>query len=279
MGGLLLAVASAPSEARADHCAPDVLEVEAERSRPSRGLRLSAELSALRIDQDAWRGVATGLQLGLDGAGQGWRAEVWLPTWRLAPDANASPGPTGAESVTGLGDAGGRVFRDWRVSAAWVLGAGLVVTAPTGDAAESLGMGHWMVSPGIRASHARGRLAMMASATWSEAVGSLGHAHHASPGSAGAGRTPLVSPMNARELGGALALAFAATPAFSVQLDLRGATPMGGVAGLLRATAGVHASLALTSGLTLRAGLEGALAGAPFTLRGSAGLAARLASW
>lgn len=142
----------------------------------------------------------------------------------------------------------------------WRVGLALPVGAPLGDDQEHLGMGHWMVMPGVFAAAQLGRqLTASAGVAYHRALGN-GHHNH--------GMGPYVNPMTAEELSFAGRAGVRAAPTLQLIAETAVAVPLDG-----------DARAILGAGFTLQHGQmsvsvlaqAGALR-APFTARGVADL-------
>ncbi len=168
---------TAPAEA--DHC-DSALHVAA---KPS-AFAASAAFEAASFRNPRFEGTWIGLRPEMSVTLGRFVLRGWVPVYRLERNGLGS---------AGVGDAGlGARVEAWR-SEPGHTSAGLLATAtaPTGSAAEHLGMGHPMASAGLWWSFARDRLAAGGAVAYARTLGSSGH--HRGP-------APLVDPMNASEV-------------------------------------------------------------------------------
>lgn len=139
--------------------------------------------------------------------------------------------------------------------------AGLVIAAslPTGSKEHGLGMGHAMLMPGVWGVWIANRLTLQGQLSYGRALAS-GSAHHAG------GPAPLVNPMNASEIEGALTAAWELSNRVELRARMAGAAPLADPQGEFRAIAGLGAAWRMGD-VTL--GFEGQfpLTGSPFTAR------------
>lgn len=114
----------------------------------------------------------------------------------------------------------------------------LGTTFPSGDADEGLGMGHYMLMPGIFVSMHTSRWRLGVDLSYGRAVGSqhkkasLDHSQHGGAASAHVG--PLVNPMNRSELEHVLELEYQVLEALRLVARLLGAVPIAQIDGLPR---------------------------------------------
>lgn len=148
-----------------------------------------------------------------------------------------------------------------------MLGAMLMVSAPTGDDVEGMGMGHVMVMPEAWVAYTPGVLALAASAGYARMQGgAAAHAEHGAP------MWPLVDPMYAQEItfGGTAMVGVA--HALGIGVRAAGAIPVGadtvpvGDSDLRMSVGGRAVWLAGPVTTTLE--VMGGVAGDPFGLRG-----------
>lgn len=180
-----------------------------------------------------------------------WAALVGLPMYRTAV----------GEAVTGIGDgtmeASVRVWGTQRFAAA----VAVAVTAPTGDAAASLGMGHWMVMPSAAVSWRHNRWTSTAMLGGGKALGDRSGAHH-HQGTTG---FPMVNPMNQFEANGMVRLAVAVTSQLAPEASASVALPLDDT-GVARAITGFGATYS-QGPWWLRPALQLGVLGTPFTAR------------
>lgn len=109
------------------------------------------------------------------------------------------------------------------------VGVLLSLSAPTGEPAHDLGMGHWMLAPTAWTRVTRDRLTLEARLGYGRAfAGSTRHRH-------APGKTPIVDPMNHSELEGALSGIARAHRRFHSRLAVYGGTPVASSNGAARA--------------------------------------------
>lgn len=145
----------------------------------------------------------------------------------------------------------------------WRLGAAMVFGAPTGDAARSLGMGHWMAMPNVGVAWTRTRWALAGVAGIGKALGQAqAHAHH--HGSDWA--FPLVNPMNAFEGTALLRARYRAAAVLGLEVGAAVATPLDGM-GRTRVVAN-GGMLVPLGAWRIAPAVHLALAGAPYIARG-----------
>jgi len=169
------------------------------------GLHLSAALEFATYDNARGEGHYAGVALGAGYIHDWLRLRAQLPAYRLKRNG---------ETFTGPGDvlfaAEVAIFRD---ADRFGSGLGLAVSAPTGNADEDLGMGHFMLMPGAWAEFTRGPAFVQAQVAYGRALGAdhapagehaghPGHAQHAT------GPGPIVNPMNASEITGRLSAGY-----------------------------------------------------------------------
>lgn len=105
--------------------------------------------------------------------------------------------------------------RDERAEA----GALLLFSAPSGDSAHDLGMGHWMLAPTAWASVTRDRFTLEARLGYGRAFGTSAHHRHAP------GTSPIVDPMNRSEVEASLSGVARAHRQLSTRVVAYGAAP------------------------------------------------------
>jgi hypothetical protein len=117
-------------------------------------------------------------------------------------------------------------------------GALLAFSAPTGDSAHDLGMGHWMLAPGAWAGLTRDRFTLEARLGYARAFAGGAHHHqHA------AGTTPIVDPMNGSEFEAALTAVARARRSLHTRVAVYGAAPTPSSDGAARAALSFGADL------------------------------------
>jgi len=139
-----------------------------------------------------------------------------------------------------------------------LVGAGLPVTLPTGDANRGLGMGHPMLLPSVYASMRRGRLDTIVVASYHHAIDAEGHKLYGIHG-------PVINPMTTRELAGSARGTIWLAPDVGAVGELGAAIPLDDEP--TRAAVGVGARLRRRS-FDVNAIVQLALAGDPFGTRG-----------
>jgi Putative MetA-pathway of phenol degradation len=180
-----------------------------------------------------------------------WAAQVGLPMYRTAV----------GEAVTGVGDltmeGSGNVWGNQRLTAA----VAVAVTAPTGDADASLGMGHWMVMPSAALRWRHNQWTSTAMIGGGKALGDSSgvHHHHGTTG------FPMVNPMNQFEANGMVRVAVAVTSQLAPEALASVALPLDDT-GVARAIAGVGATYS-QGPWRLRPALQLGVIGTPFTAR------------
>lgn len=180
----VLALSSSRAAAQGCHAVPEGPVTQA-----GFGLALRGESARFRTER--YEGHHEGLFTSVRFAASAWSAAATLPVYRLVRNGLAAGG---------AGDValGGRARVLSNATDDHAAGATVVVTLPTGDADEELGMGHPMTSVGLwgRTSPVSA-LELRAELVYARAlVSPSGGAHHAHDG----GTSPLVDPMNASEL-------------------------------------------------------------------------------
>ncbi|MBP9086620.1 MAG: transporter [Kofleriaceae bacterium] len=180
-----------------------------------------------------------------------WAGLVGLPMYRTAV----------GEAVTGVGDltmeGSVRLWRSRHVAVA----VAVATTAPTGDANQSLGMGHWMVMPSAAVSWQHNRWTSTAMIGGGKALGdTIGtHHHHGATG------FPMVNPMNQFEANGMVRVAVAVTPQLAPEALGSVALPLED-SGVTRALAGIGATYS-QGPWRLRPAVQLGVKGTPFTAR------------
>jgi len=218
------------------------------------GSRYSASLGLIVADYDArlFSGDYQGLV-----AGAGWMRGRFaisgrLPVYRLNKNG---------KEVDGIGDLMLHLHASVLGRGPWSAGVMLMASAPTGNDAQGLGMGHVMVMPDVWGSWATRAFAITGSFGYARAVG--GAAAHAEHG--GGSMWPLVEPMNPSELTWSATGMVALDRTLGAGIRAFGAVPIGD--GETRLVAGVRviwrAGRAETS-----AEIQNGVVGDPFGLRG-----------
>lgn len=138
-------------------------------------------------------------------------------------------------------------------------GIALPVGAPLGDQATHLGMGHWMVMPGLFAAlRVTDAVSASAGVAYNRALGASGHHNH--------GIGPYVNPMTAEEYSVASRLTVRASSAIQLLAESALAAP---TEGSMRMIVGAGFSVQL-EGITLGVLAQAGALHAPFTSRGVA---------
>ena len=141
----------------------------------------------------------------------------------------------------------------------WAMGLELSSTLPTGDASKSLGMGHVMLMPGVWGAWRSERASITAQVLYGRMLRFGSGGHHNTP--------PIVNPMNASEIEGALSAGYRLFEYFRVRAGSYGAAPVAAENGKARAAAFVGGDVLLGR---WELGLEGHIPyiGDPFTAKG-----------
>jgi hypothetical protein len=256
LGAAVLVAVVAP--AHADHCDPVVLA-------PRTGALWTAAVrgEAARFSNRQARGSWLGLR-GELGAGLGpFHLRGWVPVYSL---------DRGGDRRRGLGDVGlAGQWQAWREpNGRWALGPSLAITAPTGEAAGGLGMGHAMVMPGAWWSLGAGALRASGMVAYGGALSSgAGHEHHP-----GGPIGSLVDPMNRSELMASTALGWWFARSLRAELAALAAEPLPADDGVRR----VRGGLALAWGVgafEVAGGVELPLVGDFFQARSHLTISAR----
>jgi hypothetical protein len=229
--------------AATDHCEPSAPPVlRGESAAPTFGLRLGIERA--NYENERYAGNFAGVGLG---------AALVAKAWDVSLDATLYHLVKNGLDVVGPGDpfVRGRV-RVWQTESGMLaLGAALGL----GDAQAGLGMGHFMIHPGLWLA-SRGEKVRT---EWSLGYGRvLGDGEHGEP------TGPLVSPMNSSELSAGGALSWDLHPRFALRALGVGAVPVAAPQGEARLMAGFGARLALGA-LALSVTASFPVVGDPFT--------------
>jgi hypothetical protein len=207
-----------PATALAQHCQG----LTAEPSAPGVELSLRSEVARFRTAR--YEGDYQGLFVRGAWRGRSVSAQLSAPYYHIVRNG------LGAR---GLGD----VLLDGRLellapSLRPARGAALLAFAlPTGDSAHDLGMGHWMLAPGVSGSVSIDRYSFELRGSYARSFGGAAHHQHA------AGTSPIVDPMNHSELDAALRATARASRFFSTRLSWYGALPLPASEGAARAAA------------------------------------------
>lgn len=219
----------------ADHCAPEPLIDEPKARATQLGLRALVGLEHATYATERYAGNYTGTQVALAYSaarkrGPAWGVRAHLPVYQLVRNG---------QDEGGIGDVfvSGRV-RVWKAPAeALSLGASLGVSIPTGDAERDLGMGHFMLHPGLWLGMVHGPLRSEWALGYGGVLGSGDHAHDSGP---------LVNPMNSSEMSLAGTLAWTLERALELRAGAMAAVPVAAPEGEARAI--VQAGLRLVLG-------------------------------
>ncbi len=251
---LTLCAAAGPAQAQPCH-EPAPLE------RRELGLRaaLGAEYATYRTAR--YEGEYQGLSASLQWDTPALRLRAVVPAYRVVRNGFAAQGPgdvllEGRAPLVGdggEGPTGGVVF---------------AASAPTGDAARDLGMGHFMLMPGVWFAWAPRRAFVAAQMSYGRALGGGDGHHH------GDGPRPLVNPMNASELEAAASAGYLLHDAVRARAGAYGALPAGDDQGAARAAAFVALDL-LAGRFDLALEAHAPLAGDPFLAKAVVALGAR----
>lgn len=202
----------APKRGAAQTCHPLAVEHAPARFRATLGLQFAT------YDVAGERGDYEGLYAGFAYRHRWFGLEAVLPAYRLGRDTSTEYG-LGDVIVTARGTA--LSLREGAIS----LGLELPVMAPTGSADRQLGMGHAMLMPALWFALVEEPFALRTQLGYGRVFGEISdHAHHGGPG---VGRTPLVNPMNRKELEHALALSLGVQRHIALQARWFGAVAIG----------------------------------------------------
>jgi len=194
------------------------------------GLHMSIGIQAAGFRTQRYSGEYQGLSIDAGWEHRWVSTHVRLPTYRIVRN--------GLEGI-GLGD----LLLAIRVPLARTGdeslrgGLGLAATAPTGDAGQDLGMGHFMLMPELWLRWTGERAFVEVSAMYGRALASSGGSHH------GGGPGPIVNPMNASEIEGALTGGYWLNERFRARVGAYGAVPVDAPAGIARAAVFVGTDL------------------------------------
>jgi hypothetical protein len=245
--GFAITSAWPSSGAAADHCEPSAPPaLRGESTAPKFALRLGIERA--NYANERYAGNFAGLGLGALLTGKAWDVSLDASLYHLVKNGL---------DVSGPGDPflRGRV-RVWQAEGSTLaLGMALGLSAPLGDAQAGLGMGHFMIHPGIWL----GSRGEQIRTEWSLGYGRvLGDGEHGEP------TGPLVSPMNSSELSAGAAVSWDLHPQFALRALGLGAVPVAAPQGEARLMAGFGARLVLGAlALTVTASFP--VVGDPFT--------------
>lgn len=212
---------------------------------------VSIALIAANYDAKLYSGDYQGLVAGARWARGRFGAAVTMPAYRIQKNGAA---------VGGIGDAMAHGHLTLVSRGSVAAGIMVMVSAPTGNDTEGLGMGHVMVMPEAWAAWATPSLAVMGSVGYSQSLGGANaHAKH------GGGMWPLVDPMNASELPFGVTAMFALAPPLGAGARIAGAVPIGD--GDRRLYGGVRI-LWSAGRVETSAEVLGGMVGSPFGVRG-----------
>lgn len=244
--GLAL-VASVATRARADHHG---MAMAVEPEAPS-DFGASVALVAASFDTLNYVGDYQGVVSSVHWSRGRFGASVTVPLYRLAENGAA---------YLGIGDvaASGQVGLVATPHAQ--LGAMAMVSAPTGDGFEGLGMGHAMAMPALYAAWGLPGLALTASFGYSRALARVASDHDH-------GVWPLVDPMNMSELTWAVSGDHLLTSELRVGLRTSGGIPVGKLPGHERVIGALRVAFG-RGRLQTAAEVQVGVVGDPFTLRG-----------
>ncbi|HMJ16281.1 MAG TPA: hypothetical protein VK524_32935 [Polyangiaceae bacterium] len=229
----------------------------------SRGLRVGINAEAAGFHTRNYEGHYEGLRVSAQWSVPWASVYAALPGYRLLRNQ---------AEFRGLGDVlvGTRVVALRMRADTARLGVAFAATAPTGNAEHELGMGHFMLMPGLFANRTLGRLMVAGETHYSRALvskdsheASMSEHHHHHRAHA-AGPRPLVDPMNRSEVSGALSASLALLPAFRMRAGVYGALPIADEDGASRAAARIGVGWTLPH-LETMLEIHRAFVGDPFT--------------
>jgi hypothetical protein len=225
-------------------------------------LHLGVAVEAASYRNSRFEGDFQGLLLSADWESRWLRARAVMPGYRILRNGAESFGPGDL-----LTDAHLTVLR--AAEEQLVGGLRLALTSPTGDSARGLGMGHFMVMPGLWMRWQPQAVFVQALVGYGGALAAGEGGHHHS------GAASIVNPMNASEFDAALSGGYRLAEAFRLRAGLYGAMPFGVADGLARAAATLGVDMAFD---WFELSLEGhlPLVGAPFAGKVVTLLGARL---
>lgn len=230
----------------ADHCAPSPAEPVG-----ALGVGIAVGMEHASYATERYAGNYTGLHLGLGYASPG----PGRPLWGVSADVPVYQLVRNGQDEGGIGDPFVHArLRLWQSRERQLaLGVGLGVSIPLGDAQADLGMGHFMVHPGMWLGVGSEKLRTEWTAAYGRVLGSAEHAHEVGP---------LVNPMNSSELSAGGALVWTPFVPLEVRMAAMGAVPVG-VAGESRATASLGLAVRLGD-VQVASSVALPLAGDPF---------------
>ena len=244
--GLVL-VASVATRARADHHGMAMADAPEQVS----SFGASVALVVASFDTMDYVGDYQGVVSSLHWSYGRFATSATVPLYRLAENGAA---------FYGIGDVAVAGQVALVATGAAHLGATAMVSAPTGNGSDGLGMGHAMAMPALYGAWFTPVVAITASFGYSRAVASIpnGHDH---------GVWPLVDPMNMSELTWGVSADHPLTSELRVGLRASGGLPIGSLPGHTRVIGALHVVFGrgrIQTGVQIQAGF----AGDPFTLRG-----------
>jgi hypothetical protein len=199
------------------------------------GLHVSTSLEFAAYDNARGEGHWVGVALGAAYRRDFLRLRAQMPFYRLERNDETSTGPgdliVGAEAA---------LLRDEDRFAA---GIGVAVSVPTGNASDDLGMGHFMLMPGLWGELTRDRTFVQAQVAYGRALASRDdHAAHEHAGHHGSeqavmGPGPIVSPMNFSEIEGRLSGGYRIVELVRLRAGVDAAVPVADEQGESRAIA------------------------------------------
>ena len=220
MVAALACASSFPGVAYADTChvGPPVEEL-------GLGFHLSTVLELATYDNDRGAGNYQGVAVIAAYHREWLRLRAALPGYRLRRNDRTFYGPgdllVGAELA---------LIRDEEKTLA--SGISLAVTAPTGDAASDLGMGHVMVMPGVWGEVSRDKTFVQVQVVYGRALapsddqGAAQHAGHHASASNPVGPGPIVNPMNSSEITGRVSAGYRIAGPLRLRTGVDGAIPV-----------------------------------------------------
>lgn len=242
-----------PGPAFADHC-----HVSPPLEALGLGFHVAGALEFASYDTARGEGEYLGASLGASYDTHWLRVRALLPAYLLTRDE---------AHFRGLGDLALEAKLAVLTSADDTFQSGIVLlaTAPTGDASADLGMGHFMLMPGLWGELLGERAFIQAQLSYARALASEdsheGHERHTT-----AGPGPIVNPMNTSEISAAASIGYAINELIRLRAGVSGAIPVGVEDGASRAVAILGVDFLLDP---FDLGLEGQLPflGDPFTAK------------
>jgi len=211
-----------------DHCAPEPLPERAKVASAELGLRPLVAVEHATYATERYAGNYTGARVALAYGPRGSHAVAWgvrahVPVYQLVRNG---------QDEAGIGDVfvSGRI-RIWSApEEALTLGVSLGLSVPTGDAERDLGMGHFMLHPGMWLGTSHGQLRSEWALGYGVVLGSgLAGGDHAH------GTGPLVNPMNASELSLSGTIAWSVAQPLELRAGAMAAVPVAAPEGEARA--------------------------------------------